>query len=121
MNIHDEYLKERGFEMTSEFRTVGKGDYYLKPVGESDIGYWDNEQTSLCKYLILKKLRQTYEFDGQTFEAPEGYVFERVGLVRRKDIGKYISSTPKGKIHTEITESLVEILMCPYFIFRNEN
>lgn len=119
MNIH-EYLKEQGFEMTGEFRHAQPGEHYLAVTGEVPRHAGNYETT--YKYLILKKLPKTFEFDGQTFREPEGYVFERVGIIQKKDICKYVASIPESQHHWKITSEMLEAgIVCPYFIFRKEN
>lgn len=117
MNIH-KYLKERGFEMTGEFERVRQNEYYLDH--NACILRWKEDHQTAGMYVILKKLRQTFEFDGQTFEVPEGYVFERVGLVRKSDVGKYTLGGP-GAIYQEITEKNLSWRDCIYVILRKEN
>lgn len=120
MNIH-EYLKEHGFEMTGDFREVDKGEYYMT-TGSEIITTWRPSYKSAGKYLILRKLPRNFEFDGQTFREPEGYVFERVGIIQKKDICKYVASIPESQHHWKITSEMLEAgIVCPYFIFRKEN
>lgn len=115
-------LAEEGYEAVG-WGTPKRGESFL-----SFSGIVLEEGSPLANYnrLILRKKRPTtFEFDGQTFPLPEGYVFERVGCPKKEDIGKYIlgqtagSSICDGCRLTPGNLSLFANII--YFIFRKEN
>lgn len=87
-------IAEAGYELTGEYRRARKGEVFWDGARVRTDAAWSvalvnaGGETYL-KYLILKKLKRFFEFDGQKFEVPEGFEFERVGLVTGEDVGKW--------------------------------
>ena len=114
-------VNDAGFEFTGEVRQVQPGEYYLSASGIPEINCFEQASTGLPP-LILRKIKRTFEFDGQTFECPKGYVFERVGLVRETDIGKYVLDAPDSRFGPELVDPKHwQSRDCIYAIFRKES
>ena len=83
------------------------------------------------KYLILKKLKRFFEFDGQKFEVPEDFEFERVGLVTEGDVGKwapvYLAIKRRGGSYSFYPDQITETnwksfdLVTPIFTKKETN
>jgi hypothetical protein len=89
-DIYIEAFK-KGLEITGENRQVQVGEWFWDGYKwKSWDGYSVAKIPTIGKYLIGKKKKTFFSFDGREFECPEGFVFERVGNVTKEDIGKYI-------------------------------
>lgn len=116
-------IAEAGYELTGEYRRARKGEAFWDGARVRTDAAWiaaladAGAGETYFKYLILKKLKRFFEFDGQKFEVPEGYEFERVGFPRATDVGKYLASTTTN-IKVKITElNWMDYNPFTYFIF----
>jgi hypothetical protein len=122
-NIY-EMARAQGFEFTGEYRRIKDGEWFWGCNGQVvQIAY---PEESLAKYLVLRKIKRTFEFDGQKFECPEGYIFERVGIPCAGDVWKYIwgDITDKsgfGNPHHLTPDTVGMFKGTTYFIFRKES
>ena len=119
MNNIYQQIEDAGFEFTGEFRIAKRGEYIMNGAGEA---VQLNFEKSIGPVLILRKKRRTFEFDGQTFDCPEGFVFERVGCPRAGDEGKFIAGEMwRGYSLCKLTEhNLRNFAKITYFIFRKD-
>jgi len=117
-NIY-EMARAQGFEFTGEYRRINRGEYFWGCNGE--VATYSYIDESVSKYLVLRKIKRTFEFDGQKFECPDGYVFERVGIPCAGDVWKYIMRNVMDYPHHLTPDTAGMFKGTTYFIFRKES